>query len=311
MKINSGIKVFAPATVANLACGFDTLGLALEQPGDELIAKVSATPGIRITKITGGKNLPYDIDKNTAGVAAKKLLEAVGNKEIGIEMEIHKKMPFGSGLGSSAASAVAGAMAVNELLRRPFTKWELLPFAMAGEQIASGAYHADNVAPSLLGGITFVRNNESLDVHRLSVPPGLFVTVIYPQVEILTKAARNMLSNTVSLKNTVQQAANLGGFIIGLQKGDFELISRSLEDVIIEPQRASLIPHFQEVKEAALKQGVLGCSISGSGPSIFALSNNSLIAENAGTEMERIYRDNKIKTALFISKINMEGVIRY
>ncbi len=311
MKIHSGIKVFAPATVANLACGFDSIGLALEKPGDEIIARVSNTPGIRITKITGGKHLPYDVDKNTAGVAAKKVLNAVGNKEIGIELEIHKKMPFGSGLGSSAASAVAGAMAVNELLRRPFTKWELLPFAMAGEQIASGGYHADNVAPSLLGGITFIRNNKELDVHRISVPPGLYMTVIYPHVEILTKDARNLLSPKIPFKDSIKQAGNLGGLIIGLQKGDFELISRSLEDVIVEPQRAHLIPHFYKIKEAALSSGALGCSISGSGPSIFALSNNSLTAERIGTEMERIYNDAKIRTQLFISGINMEGVIKY
>lgn len=311
MKIHSGIKVFAPATVANLACGFDTLGLALEKPGDELIARPSTTPGVRIIKITGGKKLPYDVDKNTAGVAAKKLLEAVENTRMGIELEIHKKMPFGSGLGSSAASAVAGAMAVNELLRRPFTKWELLPFAMAGEQIASGDYHADNVAPSLLGGITFIRNNKELDIHRLPVPPGLFVTVIYPHVEILTKNARSILSDTVTLKQSIQQAGNLGGLIIGLQKGDFELIRRSLNDVIIEPQRASFIPHFYDIKTAALEQGALGCSISGSGPSIFAISNNSLIAEDIGHEMKKIYFDAKIKTQLFISKINMEGVIKF
>lgn len=311
MKINSGIKVFAPATVANLACGFDTIGLALNKPGDEIIAKASSTPGLRIIKITGGKNLPYDIDKNTAGVAAQKVLEAVGDPSIGIEFEIHKKMPFGSGLGSSAASAVAGAMAVNELLRRPFTKWELLPFAMAGEQIASGGYHADNVAPSLLGGITFIRNNASLDVHRVSVPPGLYVTVIYPKVEILTKEARSILKETVSFKDAIQQAGNLGGLIIGLQKGDFELIGRSLEDHIIEPQRAHLIPHFYQIKEAAKKEGALGCSISGSGPSIFAISNNSLIAESIGNKMEQIYDKAKIRSQLFISKINMEGAIKY
>jgi homoserine kinase len=311
--MNAGIKVFAPATVANMACGFDILGFALEKPGDEIVARFSDTPGLRITSITGtkGKKLPYEIEKNTAGYAAWRLLEHLGETERGIELEIRKKMPFGSGLGSSAASAVAGVMAVNELLRRPLEKRELLRFAVEGEQIADGAFHADNVAPSLIGGIVLVRNNAALDVHRLPVLNGLYAAVIHPNVQILTKDARAVLSDQVSLKKSVEQSGNLGGLIVGLFRGDLDLIARSLQDVIVEPQRAKLIPYFYDIKEAALQEGALGCSISGAGPSIFALCPNSLVAENVGAAMKRIFKDNKIRSSLFISPINPEGAIRY
>ena len=307
---HTGVKVFAPASVANVACGFDILGFALDKPGDEIIAKFSDVAGLRIIKITGAKGkLPYDLDKNTAGFAAKKLLAFLGKEELGITLEIHKKMPFGSGLGSSAASAVAGVMAVNELLKRPLSKRELLPFAILGEQIADNAYHADNVAPSLLGGMILIRDTKTLDIQKLYVPSGLYITVIYPEVEVLTKDARAVLSNTVSLKQSIQQNANLGGLIIGLYKSDLDLISRSLTDVIIEPQRAKLIPNFYDVQNAAKEAGALGCSISGAGPSIFAISANSLIAEEVSKAMISVFEKINIKTQLFQSGINQEGAI--
>ncbi|MFT5165567.1 MAG: homoserine kinase [Saprospiraceae bacterium] len=305
-----GIKVFAPASVANVAVGFDILGFALEKPGDEIIATFSNTPGLRITKITGDKGkLTYDLEKNTAGYAAMKVLEHLGESGRGIEMEIHKKMPFGSGLGSSAASAVAGVMAINELYSRPLTKRELLPFAVLGEQIADGAYHADNVAPSLIGGMIMIRDNLTLDYHRLPVPKGIYATLVYPHIQILTKDSRDILSDQVSLQNCIHQSGNLGGLIVGLYNGDIGLIGRSLQDVIIEPQRSRLIPHFDKVKDAALSAGALGCSISGAGPSIFALSANSLIAENVGNEMQRIFSDANITSTLYISPINQEGAV--
>ncbi|MBK6947218.1 MAG: homoserine kinase [Haliscomenobacter sp.] len=308
--MGSGIKVFAPASVANVAVGYDILGFALEKPGDEIIASFKDSPGLEITKITGaGGKLPYELDRNTAGFAAKKLLEHIGETDRGIAMEIHKKMPFGSGLGSSAASAAAGVMAVNELLGRPLEKSQLLPFAVLGEQIADGAYHADNVAPSLLGGIVLIRSNTDLDVHRLHVPKGLYVAVIYPEVEVLTREARSILSKQVDLDQLIRQSGNLAGFIVGLYNADFDLIRRSLEDVVIEPQRARLIPHFYEVKEAALNAGALGCSISGAGPSIFALCDNTLTAEAAGKNMQEVFDRQKIKNQLFLSAINQEGAV--
>jgi homoserine kinase len=305
-KNKTGIKVFAPASVANVACGFDVLGFAIEKPGDEIIVRYSDSPGLKITKITGG-NLPYEVGRNTAGYAALKLLEYLGETNQGIEMEIHKKMPFGSGLGSSAASAAGAVFAINTLLKNPLEKRDLLQFAVLGESIASGAIHADNVAPSLLGGMTLVRDSETLDVHRIFTPKGLYATIIYPKVEVLTKEARAMLKLDVPLKDMVKQSANLGAFILGLHNSDFELIKRSLQDIIIEPQRAQLIPHFYEIKEAALAEGVLGCSISGSGPSIFALSQNSIIAEKTGEIMKKIYEKHKIECELYVSAINLEG----
>lgn len=284
------------------------MGLALERPGDEVIARKSNTPGLRITKITGhsGK-LPYEVEKNTAGVAAQRFLEYIGETEKGIELEIHKKMPLGSGLGSSAASAVGAVLAVSELLRTGLSKRELLPFACQGEQLASGSFHADNVAPSLLGGIILIRDNPTLDVHRLHVPRGLYVVVVYPQIQVLTKDARALLRPEVPMADYVRQSANLSGFIVGLFNGDIGLIGRSLRDDIIEPQRAGLITGFYDVKEAALAEGVLGCSISGSGPSVFAICPNSLVAENAGQAMQRAFARHRVESQVYLSAVNQEG----
>jgi len=306
------VKVFAPATVANVACGFDILGFALEKPGDEVIARFANRKGLTITQITGtkGKKLPFEIEKNTAGYAALQLLKHLGEEEKGIELEIHKKMPFGSGLGSSAASAVGGVMAVNELLGCPLRKKEILRFAVEGEEIADGAFHADNVAPSLFGGITLIRNNQDLDVHSLPVPENLHAVVVHPKIEILTKDARAVLSAEVSLKKSIEQTGNLGGVIVGFYQSNIQLISRSLKDVIIEPQRAKLIPHFYEVKAAAMEAGALGGSISGAGPSIFALFNDLSIAKQAGRAMQKIFSTNNINSECFSSPINQKGAIR-
>ena len=304
-----GIKVFAPATVANVACGFDILGFAIDKPGDEIIATLNPNrKGLQITKITGDKGkLPYEVEKNTAGVAAQRLLEFLGTDQ-GIDLEVHKRMPFGSGLGSSAASAAGAVWAVNKVLKANVEKKDLMPFAVAGEAIADGSVHADNVAASLLGGMTMCRDNETLDVHRLHIPSGLYASVVYPYIKILTSEAREVLKPDVSLANATKQCGNLAGLIVGLQNGDFDLIGRSLQDVLVEPQRKVLIPGFDEIKEAALSAGALGCSISGAGPSIFALSANSLIAEKAGQAMKEVFDRLKIQNDLYVSEINTEGV---
>ena len=222
--MKAGIKVFAPASVANVACGFDILGYALERPGDEIIARPSDQKGLRIVKITGDNGkLPYEIDKNTGGYAAKMLLEHLGEIDHGIELEIHKKMPFGSGLGSSAASAAGAVVAVNELLGRPLEKRDLLPFAVLGEQVADGAYHADNVAPSLLGGLILIRDNETLDFHRIPVPHGLISVVVYPHIKILTKDARNVISAEVKLEDMIRQTGNIAGLVLGMIESNLEL----------------------------------------------------------------------------------------
>lgn len=315
----SGIKVFAPASVGNAIVGFDILGLCLERPGDEIIARKSATAGLKITKITqsavaklgtnGTTKLPTDPTKNTAGVAAQALLNHLGRPDEGIELEIHKKMPFGSGLGSSAASAVGATFAVSELLRTGLSKRELLPFACLGEQVASGGFHADNVAPSMIGGVVLIRDNATLDVHRLHLPKGLQAVVVYPHISILTKTAREILRPDLPLKTHICQNANIAAFVIAMYNSDLELIRRSLRDEVIEPQRASLIPNFYEVQAAAFDEGALGCSISGAGPSIFALCPNTLAAENAGAAMQAVFRKNKIESTVFLSAINQEGAV--
>ncbi len=305
-----GVKVFAPATVANLACGFDILGLALDAPGDEIIAHKTADAGqVVITKITGdGKQLPRDPARNTAGVAAKALLDDQ-RAPFGLELEIHKKMPIGSGLGSSAASAVAAVVAANAFLRPRLQRRELLPYAVAGEQVASGAAHADNVAPALLGGIILAKGPD--DVHRIMTPKGLTVVVVYPKIEILTKEARSILKPDIGLGDHIAQCAHLAGFILGLERSNFDLIRHSLKDLIIEPQRARLIPGFYDVKDAALAQGALGCSISGAGPSVFALCDNTLIAQKTARAMVNAFARHKIEALPYISPVNPQGAKIY
>lgn len=308
----TGIKVFAPASVSNLGCGFDILGLALDRPGDEIIARFSNHNEVRIKSISGdGGKLPRDVDRNTVTIAAKALLNYLGETGRGIDFEIYKKMPFESGLGSSAASAVAGAVAVNELLRRPLEKRELLPFAMCGEQYASKAWHADNVAPSMLGGIILIRDNPTLDVHRLPCPRGIYLAVIHPHIQISTALSRQRLPQSVPLEKMVEQTGNLAGLIHGLYQSDFGLISRCLQDVIIEQHRSKDIPHYQEIRDAALQAGALGCLISGSGPSMFALCNNSLIAEECGEAMKRVWTEHRVGHDLYISGIHQEGAMKY
>ncbi len=307
-----GIKIFAPASVANVAVGFDILGFALEKPGDEIIIREGNKPGLVITEIQGaGGKLPYDIMKNTAGYAAYRLLEHIGETDRPLEMEIHKKMPFGSGLGSSAASAAGGVYAVNEFLNTGLSKQEILRFAVEGEQIADGAFHADNVGPSLLGGMILIRDNETLDIKKLHIPPGLYAAVIYPHVEVLTRESRGILKQEVNFKDVIRQQGNLGAFVAGMYTSDYGMISRSLQDLLVEPQRAHLIPHFYEMKEKVLAAKALGFSISGAGPSMFALCDNSGIAESVLEEAEKLYSDKKVAITTYLSKINHEGAIRF
>tara|TARA_B100001109_G_scaffold190736_1_gene157335 strand:+ start:4991 stop:5938 length:948 start_codon:yes stop_codon:yes gene_type:complete len=303
------VRVFAPATVANVACGYDVLGFAIEAPGDEVVARHSPEPGLRIVKITGddGK-LPIEVSQNTAGVAAQDLLRHLGMLDRGVELEIHKKMPFGSGLGSSAASAVAGAYAVNKLIGEPLTKKQLLPFAMTGESSADGAWHADNVGPCLLGGIVFIRSNQELDMAQLPGPENLWATVVHPDIEILTKVAREILPREVPLDNVTQQVGNLGGLLCGLIQDDYELISRSIHDVIAEPRRQKLIPEFYRAKRDAMAAGALGFSISGAGPSVFALCEGEETARRVGEEVSRVFTEAPIQSQVYVSRINPRGV---
>lgn len=303
------VRVFAPATVANVACGFDVLGFAINAPGDEVLARHSDQPGLRISAITGDEGkLPKVAEKNTAGVAALELLKHLGMSDRGIELEIHKKMPFGSGLGSSAASAVAGAYAVNKLLGEPLGKQELLPFAMQGEASADGAWHADNVGPSLLGGIVLIRSNKELDIAQLPVPANLWAAVVHPDIEILTKVAREILPTKIPMADATEQIGNLGGLICGLMKEDYAMIGRSTHDVIAEPHRQKLIPEFYNAKRAAMSNGALGFSISGAGPSVFALCEGEETAQRAGEAVSSVFSGIDLDNQCYVSPINKEGV---
>ena len=300
------IKIFSPATVANISCGFDILGLCLDTVGDEMVVREVAEKGVKITHIIG-QELPFETKNNVAGVAALALLENI-ETSVGFEIEIYKNIKPGSGIGSSAASAAGAVFAINELLGRPFSANELISFAMQGEKLASGSAHADNVSPALLGGFTLVRSYEPLEVLKIDAPKELYVTIIHPQIELKTSASRAVLKNQVSLNKMVKQMGNFGGLISGLYTSNYDLISRSLHDEIIEPNRSVLIPEFNQVKKSALKAGALGVGISGSGPSIFALCRGKGIATKVGRVMSEIYDKTHIEYDIHVSKINQQGI---
>ncbi|SEK19316.1 homoserine kinase [Maribacter orientalis] len=300
------IKVFCPATVANISCGFDVLGVALDSVGDEMIVRKIPQKGIQITKISG-QNLPKETLNNVAGVAGNAFLLAA-DYDGGFEIEINKKIKPGSGIGSSAASSAGAVWAMNYLLGNPFSKTELVKFAMEGERLASDVAHADNVAPALFGGFTLVRSYNPLDIVTIPAPSELYVTIIHPQIEIKTSDSRKILKTTISMETGIKQWGNVGGLVAGLFKEDYELIGRSLEDHIVEPIRSILIPGFDEVKKVSLEAGALGSGISGSGPSIFAFSKGEETALKVRKVMKSVYEKIGIAYEIHISKINMEGV---
>jgi homoserine kinase len=280
----TSVTAFAPATVSNVACGFDVLGFALDTPGDEVTARLTGT-GVRIDDILGdGGRLPRDAAKNTAGIAALALLTTLGERR-GVALTISKGLPLSSGLGGSAASAAAAVVAVDAILGSRVSIETLITCALEGERLGAGSAHADNIAPSLYGGLVLVRCPSPPDVVRLPVPAGLTAVVVHPHLEIETARARALIGDTVRLADAVRQWANLGALVDGLHRGDFSLISRSLEDFIAEPRRASLVPGLAVIKRAALDAGALGCSLSGSGPAIFALCANPEAARRVADAM--------------------------
>lgn len=322
------IKLFCPATIANLSCGFDVLGLCLTTAGDEMIIRKSEVKGVRITKIVGA-DLPMETENNVAGVAALAMLKSLRkvkdkyipigieidfdfdidiDVDFGFEIEIYKNIKAGSGIGSSAASSAGAVFGINELLGRPFTRKELVKFAMQGEKLASGNAHADNVAPCLLGGFTLVRCSNPLDIIKIDSPSELYATVVHPQIELKTSDARSVLKQTVSLKSAITQWGNVGGLVAGLYTQDYELIGRSLHDEIIEPIRSMLIPGFDLIKKTAYENGALGSGISGSGPSIFALSKGAATAEKIAKAMSAVYDEIKLPYEIHVSKVNPEGI---
>lgn len=301
------IKIFSPATVANVACGFDVLGFCLDSVGDEMVIRKVAKKGIFITKIEGGFDLPYETELNVAGVSALAMYEAT-KPDCGFEIEINKKIKPGSGIGSSAASAVGSVFGMNELLGRPYTKTQLTEFAIKGEALASKCEHADNLAPALFGGFTLVKSISPLEILEIPSPDDLYATIIHPQIEIKTSEARAILPKEVTLSNAITQWANLGSLIHALHTSDYGLIEKSLHDVIVEPYRSQLIPHYNEVKTAVLKAGALGAGISGSGPSIFTLNKGIETAQKVAVSMKNVYSKTNIDFDIHITKINTDGI---
>ncbi len=299
------ISVLSPATVANVVCGFDCLGFALGEPCDEMTVRKIAEREIRIIN-HDDFGLPTEPDRNVAGVALSAFVDAAG-LDHGFEVESTKKIMPGSGIGSSAASACGVVVAANMLTGDRFTNVELVELAMAGEALASGSRHADNLAPCIFGGFTLVRSTEPLDIVEIDFPP-LYATIIHPQIEIKTSDARAMLPKEVPLRNAIRNWSNLGALVAALSTGDFALIARSLEDAIVEPVRKSLIPGFDEVKAACLDAGALGGGISGSGPSVFMLSRTNEVAKRVGEAMSRVFEQTKIGHKIHVSPIQRSGV---
>lgn len=299
------VSIFSPATVSNVVCGFDCLGFALAQPHDEMTVRKIEEKVIRIEN-RDGYELPTDPARNVAGIALRALMEEAA-LEHGFEIVSTKNIKPGSGIGSSAASAAGAVIAANRLLGDRYSKAELAEFAIKGESFASGAIHADNIAPCVYGGFVLVRAVEPLDIVALNYPP-LFATIIHPQIEIKTSEARAILPKEVPLKSAVRQWSNLGSLVAALANSDIELIRRSLEDVIVEPVRKSLIPRFDELKRACLEAGALGGGISGSGPSVFMLSETNEVARSVEKAMFFIYNQTGIEFNTYVSGIESEGV---
>ena len=300
------ISVLAPATVANVVCGFDCLGFCLESPNDLMTLRLIDEKTVSI-KHLDEYDLPLDAEKNVAGKALLAVLEKI-DENVGFEVEITKKIMPGSGVGSSAASAAGAVVAANKLLGERFNSNELIDLAMQGERVASGARHADNIAPCVLGGFTLVRSIEPMDVISIEYPP-LFVTVIHPLIEIKTSYAREILPKEVPLKSAIRQWSDVGSLIAGLQKGDYDLIARSMQDFIVEPVRKKLIPRFDNLKTESLKAGALGGGISGAGPSVFMFSKTAETAEKVGEKMREIYSQTEIDFNIYVSPINPHGVV--
>lgn len=299
------VMVHAPGTVANLVCGFDILGLALNEPNDIMELTLLDEPVVRIIN-RDAFDLPTEPEKNVAGVVLLSIMEKTGH-QFGFEVTIEKHIKPGSGIGSSAASAAGAAVGAGFLLGNAFSTDELVQFAMNGEKLASGVKHADNIAPCILGGVSLIRCIHPLDIVRVDAPE-LHVTVVHPQIEVRTSDARQILREKIYLKDAIRQWGNIAGLVTGFNKGDYDLIGRSLEDVIIEPLRSLLIPGFDEVKKGCKEAGALGGGISGSGPSVFMLSKDRNTALEVEKVMKGVYERIGIAYHTYVTTINNQGV---
>ncbi|QHS54764.1 homoserine kinase [Mucilaginibacter sp. 14171R-50] len=303
-----GIHVFAPATVANVVCGFDVLGFAVNEPGDEVIMRMTNKPGITISKITGDDGrLPLNPAKNTVSVSVQHYLQSIDRLDVGVDIELHKKMPIGSGLGSSSASTVAGLFAIKTLLGDDADPSTLLPFAMKGEEMACGHGHADNVAPALLGGFVLIRSYEPLDLVRLPHPAGLWCAIVFPDVDVPTREARQIIRKNIQMKDAVTQWGNIAGLVSGLFLQDLDLIGRSMKDVLVEPVRSMLIPDFYLMRQMAMELGAVSFGISGSGPSVFAFTRDEETARRITAKLQQHLTNIKIGSNGYVSTINDAG----
>ena len=300
------IKIFSPATVANVGCGFDVLGLCLDKVGDQMVIRKTQRKGIYITKIEGFE-LPYAVHENVAGVSALAMYNEL-NVDFGFEIEIYKQIKPGSGIGSSAASAAGSVFGMNYLLDNVFDKIDLIKFAMKGEAVASKSEHADNIAPAILGGFTLVKQNNPLEVIQLPTPKALHAVIVHPQIEIKTADSRAVLPKTVALSDAITQWSNVGSLVHALHTSDYNLIGKSLKDVVIEPHRSKLIPNFNSLRKISLESGALGCSISGSGPSLFSLCEGLENAKKVEANQRGFMTNTGIPFETHISKINTEGI---
>jgi homoserine kinase len=301
------VKVFAPASIGNVSCGFDVLGLAVQSPGDEVFISMNDSSEVSMKAIIGDDGrLPLDANKNTAGVAVIEFLKSIRSRQ-GVEITLHKNLPLGSGMGSSAASAVAAVVAINHLMGEPLKREELLPFVMEAERVACGSAHADNAAPSLLGGLILIRENNPLDIIPIPTPQELVCVLVHPNIEVKTKDARSVLKSSITLKDGITQWANTAALVAGMMKSDYGLIGRALVDVVAEPLRSDLIPGFSRIKKTAMENGALGCGISGSGPTIFCLCNGNANAQNAGSAIQQEFDKMKLESEVYVSEVNRQG----
>ncbi|MGZ3943777.1 MAG: homoserine kinase [Mucilaginibacter sp.] len=306
--MKNSIKVFAPATVANVVCGFDVLGFAVNEPGDEVIMRVTDKPGITISKITGDNGrLPLDPKRNTVSVSVEHYLKSIDRTDIDLDIELHKKMPIGSGLGSSSASTVAGLFAAKTLLGDETDAAKLLPFAMKGEEMACGHGHADNVAPALLGGFVLIRSYEPLDVIKLPHPKDLYCAIVFPDVDVPTREARQIIRSKIQMKDAVTQWGNIAGLVSGLFMNDIDLIGRSMKDILVEPVRSMLIPDFYKMREIAMELGAVSFGISGSGPSVFSFTRDEQTALRITQKLQKHLAGININSNTYVSTINDAG----
>ncbi len=303
--MSESVKIFAPATVSNVGPGFDLMGFAIDQPGDLLVVKKNSTGIQRIINDTSF-NLPEDPEKNVATVAVSSLLHSIHSGQ-GFDLIFKEKISPGSGIGSSAASCAAAVFGVNELLGNPLSVSELIPFALEGEFIASGSIHADNIAPAILGGFVLIRNYDPIDIIPLTYPDKLFTVVIHPEIEIKTAISRKLIPESLDIKNTLIQCGNIAALISGLATSDYDLIGRSLQDIIAEPVRADLIPGYRQLKNKLTDAGAIGGNISGSGPSIFAFCMDYASSESVAELMKNVFNDLEIENKVYISQISKQG----